>query len=183
MLNWVTRFEIVVNSQSCELLRKLALQDLFEEREVRDSSGVMFRSASELQFSLLNPSLDKLIESSGIRRFFDSSPSLAVISFCPKMRRISLTVRVIFMQGERWSGLSQTCDRPVDPSLYDYRLAFRLRLLLGSLEDDNLCLKLVVVTLKCLLHQVAFSQSRVSCSRSQSNRIYCSFIWSMSASI
>ena len=31
---------------------------------------------------------------------FDFSPSLTVISFCPRARRVSLVVRVVFAEGE-----------------------------------------------------------------------------------
>jgi len=71
VLNWVTRSGVVVKSWSCELLGELTLQDLFGEREVRDSCSDLFWSASELQFSLLESSLDHLVEVSDVKRFFN----------------------------------------------------------------------------------------------------------------
>ena len=42
-------------------------------------------------------------------------------------------------------------DEPINPSLSDSRLAFRLCLLMGSLEGDNLRLELVVELLQQFL--------------------------------
>ena len=53
----------------------------------------------ELQFSLFYPSLEQLIESSNARGFFDSPSSLVVIGFYLGMRRISLIIGVVFVEG------------------------------------------------------------------------------------
>jgi len=144
VLNRVTRSGVVVKNRSCKLLQKPALQDLFEERGVGDSGSDLFRSALELQFSLLDPSLDQLVKISDVGRFFDASPSLVMISFYSEMRRIDLVVGVIFVQEGRWSGPPQICDGPTGPSLSDFRLAFQLCLLMGSLEGGDLRLELIV---------------------------------------
>ena len=144
VLNWVTHSGVVIEGQSCKLTPKLALQDFLGERRVRDFVISLFWSASELQFSLLNPSLDQLIKGSDVGRLFDYSLSLAVISFCLKTRRIGL-VAVIFVEWGHRSGPPQICDGPIDPSLSNSSLAFRLRLLLGSLKSGDLRLELVIV--------------------------------------
>ena len=55
------------------------------------------------------------------------------------------------MKGGRRSRPPQICDGLIGPSFSDFGLAFRLHMLLGSLEDSDLRLKLVIVTLQCLL--------------------------------
>ena len=62
------------------------LQDLFKESGVGDFVNSLFQSASELQFTLFDPSLDQLIEGLDVERFFNSSSNLAVISFCSETR-------------------------------------------------------------------------------------------------
>ena len=67
-----------------------------------------------------------------VGRFFYFSLGLAVISFCSKTRRIDLVVGVVFVEGDAGLNLSNS------------RLAFRLCLLLGFLEDSDLHLELVI---------------------------------------
>ena len=98
VLSQVTYFIIIVKGRSCELLRKLALQDS-KRGELETLTTAFFWSALELQFSLLDPSLDQLVEDSDVGRFFDSSPSLTVISFCLDTMRINLVIGVVFVEG------------------------------------------------------------------------------------
>ena len=53
----------------------------------------------ELQFSLLDPPLDQLIEGLDVEKFFDFFLSLVVIRFCLETRRIGLIVGVVFVEG------------------------------------------------------------------------------------
>ena len=78
--NRVTHSGVKVKSWSRELLRELTLQELFGEKGVRDSGSGFFQSTMELQFSLLNPYLDQLVEGSNVGGFFNSPPSMAVIA-------------------------------------------------------------------------------------------------------
>ena len=133
MLNRITR-SVIVKSQSCELFWKLAHQDLFEERRVGDFGSGLFQSTSELQFRLLSLSLDQLVKSSDVGRFFESSASLAVISFCSEIRRIGLIVGVVFKEGRHQFAPPWIYDRPIGPRLSDSKLVFRLHLPLGSLR-------------------------------------------------
>ena len=67
------------------------------------------------------------------------------------MRQIGLIVGVVFRVGGRQSGPPQICNGTICPSLSHFRLAFQLCLLLSALEGSDLHLKLVIVTLQCLL--------------------------------
>ena len=57
-----------------------------------------------MQFNLLDPSLDQLVEGLNVRKFFDFSLRLAVISFCSGMRQIGLVVGEAFAEGRCQSG-------------------------------------------------------------------------------
>ena len=128
----------------------LKIHSRISSERVGDSGNDLIRSSSELQFSLLESSLYQLVQDSDVRRFFDSSPSLAVISFCSEMRQISLVARVLFVQGNVSLGRLIFVG-PIGPSLSDFRLAFWLCLLLNSLKGSDLSLKWVVELPQCLL--------------------------------
>ena len=100
VLNRVTRSGVVVKSWSCELLKELALQDLFGERGVEDSGSDLFWSALDLQFSLLDPSYDQLVEGTDVWRFFNFFSCLPLISWCSETRRIGLAIGVVFIEGD-----------------------------------------------------------------------------------
>ena len=80
VLDRVAGFRIVVKGWSGEFLRELTLQDLFRERGVINFNSCMFRSTIELQFCLLDPPLNQLIESLYVRELLDPHPSLAALS-------------------------------------------------------------------------------------------------------
>ena len=66
-------------------------------------------------------------------------------------RLISFVVKIVFTQKRRRSGPLQVRGGPVDPSLPIFEFVLQLRLRLGSLKGDNLCLELVTELLQCLL--------------------------------
>jgi len=103
------------------------------------------------QFSLLDSSLDQLIEGSDVGGFFDSPPRLVMICFCLETRRVSLIVGVVFVQGEHYFGPPQICDGPIALSLLDSWFALQLCLHVGVLEGGDLLLEFVIVMLQCLL--------------------------------
>ena len=65
-----THFGIVVESWSCELLQELALQDFFKKRGVSNFGSGLYWSTLELQFGLLDSSLDQLVEVSDVENSF-----------------------------------------------------------------------------------------------------------------
>jgi len=141
VLNRVTRSGVVVKSWSCELLKELALQDLFGERGVEDSGSDLFWSALDLQFSLLDPSYDQLVEGTDVWRFFNFFFVFAVDKLMLGNEENRPRYRSSLHRGGRQSGPPQICDGPIRPSLFDSRITSRLCLLLGSLCCDLSAIK------------------------------------------
>ena len=59
---------------------------IVSERGISDPSSGLFRSATELQLSFLDPSLDQLIEGSDVGELLDLPLSLVVLHSCSETR-------------------------------------------------------------------------------------------------
>ena len=109
----------------------------------------MFRFTAELQFSLLDPSLDQLVEGSDVGRFFDFEFGSDKLLFGNEANRHHCQSSI--HGGGHLFELPQFCDGLIGPSVSDIRLVFRLHLLLGSLEGGDMRMELVIELLQRLM--------------------------------